>query len=69
MTRRDRHIRFLDNFGGLNGIRATELDSFIARHGLAVFTDEAIAKLAAHKVADWRFTRRLNRRNRAIRTA
>jgi hypothetical protein len=56
MTRRERNIRILDSFGGLAGFRLAELDAFIDRHGFALFTDDAIAKLTEETVANWRRT-------------
>lgn len=70
MTRRQRHIRILDNFGGLesrSGCRRvkTELDHLLQTKGLNLFTDEAIELLASRTVASHRLSQRFIRENRA----
>jgi hypothetical protein len=74
MTRRQRHIRILDNFGGLAGLTGNrrvkwELDRLLSIHGLDLFTDEAIEMLASRTVSSHRFAQRINRENRARRQA
>lgn len=71
MNRRERHIRILDNFGGLrspSGSRAVqwELDSLFARHGLALLTDEAIEMLVRRLLASRQRQQRMNAENRRI---
>jgi hypothetical protein len=72
MTRRERHIRILDNFDGLRMVTGcrivrSELDRLITRHGFELFTDKAIEMLTAATVRDWKRTQRMNRENRARR--
>lgn len=66
MTRRERHIRILDSFGGTHGLTGRQIDSLIMKNGFSVFTDEAIEKLATNVVEGWNFTQRLNRQNRNL---
>jgi hypothetical protein len=74
VTRRERHIRIIDNFGGLesrSGCRTVkfEFDRLLCVHGLSLFTDEAVEMLASRVVASHRFSQKLNRENRARRQA
>ena len=69
MTRRQRHLNILANFGGLRGIPMRHLDHIIAVHGLKLFTDEAIELLTKHTVANWRHQQRINAENRKRRAA
>jgi hypothetical protein len=74
VTRRQRHIRILDNFGGLkslSGCRTVkfEFDRLLSVHGLELFTDEAVELLASRVVASHRFSQKLNRENHARRQA
>jgi hypothetical protein len=74
MTRRQRHLRILDNFGGLRGLTGShrvkwEFDRLISIHGLDLLTDEAVEMLASRTVSSHRFTQRINRENRARRQA
>lgn len=66
MTRRERHIRILDNFGGLRGSHRVkrEFDRLLSIHGLDLLTDEAVEMLAARTVSSHRFSQRINRENR-----
>ena len=73
MTRRDRLLRIIDNFGGVgpyghpsakHGFQRT-----LAKHGLSLFTDEAIELIVREIVRDWKRTKRMNRENRARRSA
>jgi len=75
MTRRDRLIRILDNFGDLRGVSvigshcwiAPELDRLMRRHRYDLFTDDAIEMLAWAVIKDWRNVRRMNQQNRKLR--
>jgi hypothetical protein len=66
MTKRERHLRILDGFGGLQGIPMRHLDHIIAVHGLVLFTDEAIELLTKHTIVNWRRTQRMNADNRKL---
>ena len=71
MTRRDRHVRILESWGGIRSLTgsrtiATVVDDLVYRHGFALFTDEAIEMIVARVVSNWKRTRRMNRENRAI---
>jgi len=68
MTRRDRLVRILENFGNLQHRNVKwELDRLLVRHGLSLFTDEAIEMLTRAVVRDWKRTQRMNRENRKLR--
>lgn len=64
MTRRQRHIRILDNFGERRV--QWELDRLLARNGLALFTDEAIEALATAVVHQRHSERKMHADNRKI---
>lgn len=67
MTRRDRHVRILENFGS-DRVRYHR-DTIMARLGLSAFTDEAIDAIARHTVSSHRRQQRYNRENRERITA
>jgi hypothetical protein len=46
MTRRDRHIRLVENFGLDSQATRYRRQHLVARRGLAAFTDEAICEFA-----------------------
>ena len=69
MTRRERHIRILDNFGGLRSASGSrrvgaKLDHLLYRHGLKLLTDEAVEMLASAVWNSYRRTQRMNREYR-----
>jgi hypothetical protein len=70
MTRRDRLVRILENFGNFQHRNVKwEFDRLLVRHGLSLFTDEAIEMLTAAVVRDWKRTQRMNRENRTRKSA
>lgn len=71
MTRRERLLSILDNFGGLNDRSVKwELDCMLTkRNAFDLFTDDAIEMLTAAVIKSWRYQRRLNRENRKLRAA
>ncbi len=70
MTRRQRLLNILENFGGLQHRSVKwELDRLLAKHGFELLTDDAIENLTTLVVRDWRRTQRMNRENRARKSA
>lgn len=67
MTRRERMEHIVKSFipGNESSVRGAIAD-LIRRHGLSVFTDEAIEELTSNLVIDWKWTQENNRKNRAI---
>ena len=66
MTRRERLLRIIENFGGTrNHIVHFHLKAVIARMGLDALTDEAIEALTHEIVSSHRRQQRYNRENRA----
>lgn len=65
MTRRDRLINIIDNFGGLNHRTVHhEFEHLMTKRGLAALTDEAVEELATRVVHGYRTQQRYNRANR-----
>jgi len=63
MTRRQRHINILKNFGRVGQY---DRDGVLHRMGLDAFTDEAIEAMAVATVSGWRAS---EKRNAAYRDA
>lgn len=64
MTRRERHLRIIENFGRDRARR--HLEQVIARHGLAALTDEGVEKVAKSLVSGHKLQQRYNREARAL---
>lgn len=64
MTRRERHIRILDNMGERRV--KWELEGLLVRNGLSLFSDEAIEVLATRCWRSLRDERRRNAENRKL---
>lgn len=65
MTRRERHERIIDNFGGMTGNSGRfHLQGVLVRLGLAALTDEAIEKLTSEIVSGHKRQQRYNREYR-----
>jgi hypothetical protein len=72
MTRRDRHVRILHNFGGLRSLTgsrtvAAQLDHLLYQYGLELLTDEAVEILTRAVWRSHRRAQRMNAHNRAQR--
>jgi hypothetical protein len=67
MTRRERHLRIIEWFDDRH--RRWQLDALLHRRKMTVFTDDAIEELAAALVRDYRREQKMNRENRARRSA
>ena len=72
MTRRQRCIRILHNFGGLesrNGYHTVkhEFDRLLHFYGLSLLNDEAVELLVSRVIVSHRFSQKLARENRARR--
>jgi hypothetical protein len=66
MKRRDKHIRIIEQF---EVDRFRHFERFTQRHGLRLFTDEAVEEYAAWLVSEARLHAKINRRNREIAAA
>lgn len=65
MTRRQRHERIIENFGGLTGrVGRFHLQGVMARLGVAALTDAAAETLTAEIVSSHRRQQRYNREHR-----
>lgn len=65
MTRRERHERIIENFGGMTGTAGRfHLQGILARLGLAALTDDAIEKLTSEIVSSRKRQQRYNREHR-----
>lgn len=64
MTRRQRHVRTIENTTDRRV--QWELDALLARHGLTLFTDEAIKMLATAVVQSYRLEQKMHAENRKI---
>lgn len=62
MTKRDRHIRTLKAFG----LSPRQVAEAVSRHGLSIFTDEAIALLRENILTSEVMRRTINQQNRRI---
>lgn len=67
MTRRQRHLRIIENFG--RDCERYHLAEVLARHGLSILTDEGVEKLTRSIVTSHKRQQRYNRENRARRAA
>lgn len=63
MTRRERHLRILENMG-VDRTR-WELDHLVQARKLSLLSDEGIEVLTTAVVRTWRRSQRTNRENRA----
>lgn len=67
MTRRDRLINIINNFGGIMHRNVYhEFERLVTKRGLAALTDEAVEELAARVVHGYRTQQRYNRANRKV---
>lgn len=64
MTRRERHVRIIENFGLESQSGRYYRDRLLARRGLAVFNDEAIRELARLLVSGQARQNKYNQENR-----
>jgi hypothetical protein len=67
MTRRQRHLRIIEDFG--RDRMRYHLAEVLARHGLALLTDEGIETLTRSIVTSHKTQQRYNRENRARRSS
>ena len=65
MTRRERHLRIIADFG--RDRARYHLAEVLARHGLSLLTDEGVEILTRSIVTSHRLQQRYNRENRARR--
>ncbi len=63
MTKRERHLRIIDNFG--RDRERYHLADVLARHGLSVLNDEGVEKVAQSIVSSHKRQQRYNREKRA----
>lgn len=68
MATRERKIEFMESFGGRYTLTEAVTESF-RRNGPDWLTDEQLDEIVRARIADWRFTERLNRENRGRRAA
>lgn len=70
MTRRERHIRIIESFGDLNSYRIAGIDhafrELVRRNGFAILTDKAIEELVRIRLAELKFSKKINAQNRAL---
>lgn len=67
MTRRQRHLRIIENFG--RDRERYHLAEVLARQGLSILNDEGVEKLALSIVSSHRRQQRYNRESRARRSS
>jgi hypothetical protein len=67
MTRRQRHLNILENFG--RDRTRYYLAEVLARHGLSILTDDGIEKVTRAMVTSHKTQQRYNREARARRIA
>jgi hypothetical protein len=65
MTRRERHLRIIENFG--QDRARYHLSVMLARHGLSLLNDEGVEKVARSLVTGHKTQQRYNREARALR--
>jgi hypothetical protein len=65
IPRRIRRLRLIDTFGSRQ--RSDALATLLVRHGLDILSDRGVELLAREMVENWAWSRRNNKRNRAIR--
>ena len=63
MTRRERHLRIIENFG--RDRERYHLTQVIARYGLTILTDDGVKKVALSLVSGHKLQQRYNRESRA----
>ncbi len=63
MTRRERHLHILENFGRIGKY---DRDNVLHRLGYSAFTDAAIEELAAATVRGHRRSQKMNAQSRAL---
>ena len=66
---RERQERFMRSFGNGRDEIAKEAVEMIRQHGPSWLTDEQMDQIVSHTVSSWRFTQRINIRNRKRRIA
>lgn len=64
MTSRQRKEQFINSFGERR-VR-DEIGIILRRDGLSIFDDEIIDEIVSSLVAENKFTRKINRQNRAL---
>jgi hypothetical protein len=63
-TTRERKIKFINSFGH-NAMRTAVTEAY-CRNGVDWLTDEQLDEIVRDQISNWKFTKRLNRRNREI---
>lgn len=66
MTRRERHVRIIENFGLDSQSGRYYRERLLAKRNLTAFNDEAIRELAAMLVSGRARSNKLNKQNREL---
>lgn len=69
MTRRERHIRIVENFGLDSQSGRYHLQRLMAKRKLAAFNDEAVRELATMLVSARANSNKINEQNRRLRNS
>lgn len=64
MTRRERHLRIIENFGSRSQHQA--LDRLLARKGLTILSDDGVEQLVRLTLSDWQHHKRCIEHNRKL---